>query len=119
MASVGCGRTTVTKLSMRLLTHQVDRLAFGTVGALRMYEGYAGADALRDRAELFEALPAPCGCLSEAEAEDAHRDQVVFVGAFVERKGVHETMRAWDIVRARLPMPPCRSSDKGASLGRS
>ena len=92
----------VTKMSLRLLVHEVDRVAFGTVGARRMYEGYVGADALRDRAELFEALPAPCGCLAEAR-EERHRDQVLFVGAFVERKGVRETMRAWDIVRARRP----------------
>ena len=98
---------------MRLLVHEVDRVAFGTVGALRMYEGYVGADALRDRAELFEALPAPCDCLSEAR-EERHRDQVLFVGAFVERKGVRETLRAWDVVRARRPDATLRVLGQGS-----
>jgi glycosyltransferase involved in cell wall biosynthesis len=106
----------VTNASMRLLVHQVDRLAFGTVGALRMYEGHVGADGLRGRAELFEALPAPCACLTGA-TDERRCDQVLFVGAFVERKGVRETMRAWDVFRAQRPDATLRVLGQGRLAG--
>jgi glycosyltransferase involved in cell wall biosynthesis len=92
----------LARVMMSLLVSLTDRLAFGTDGAVQMYERYVGPDRLRRRARLFEALPSPCPCLAEADqTRDPH--QLVFVGSFVERKGVPEVLAAWDGVRARVP----------------
>ncbi|HEY8524539.1 MAG TPA: glycosyltransferase [Acidimicrobiales bacterium] len=89
----------VTAAVYRLLVRGTDRLAFGTAGAYEAYARYVPERHLAARSRLFEALPSPCDC------PDAERDptRVAFVGSLVPRKGVAETLAAWDALRARRP----------------
>jgi glycosyltransferase involved in cell wall biosynthesis len=105
----------VTTVTLRLLVRGVDRMAFGTAGSAEAYARYVPTRRLRDRSRLFEALPSPCACLgssgtsgsfgSSGSGQPADRDptQVAFVGSLVPRKGVPETMAAWDALRSRRP----------------
>lgn len=78
---------------------RVDRVVFGTPAAQELYG--ALVPRLR-RAEhvLLPALPTACGC-GPLDAKDA--DEVLFVGAFEERKGVRELLAAWPAVVAAHP----------------
>jgi glycosyltransferase involved in cell wall biosynthesis len=89
----------LTTVVLRLLVRGIDRLAFGTAGSAEAYARYVPARRLQGRSRLFEALPSPCDC------PDSARDptQVAFVGSLVPRKGVTETMAAWDALRTRRP----------------
>lgn len=92
----------LTRLVLRFLVRSTDRLAFGTEGALDMYRHNVGADALDGRSRVFEALPSPCSCPAAPEGS-TRSGQVLFVGSFVERKGVHQTMAAWERLARRRP----------------
>jgi glycosyltransferase involved in cell wall biosynthesis len=89
----------LTTMTMRLLVRGIDRLAFGTSGSAEMYRSYVGSDLLQGRSRHFEALPAPCSCLDASD--DRNANQVAFVGSLIPRKGVPETMAAWDVFRTR------------------
>jgi glycosyltransferase involved in cell wall biosynthesis len=89
-------------LVLRLLVAGIDRIAFGTEGSVEMYERYVGARRLGARSALFEAVPSACACLEGADdVRLAH--QLLFIGSFVERKGVAELMATWDAVRRLDP----------------
>jgi glycosyltransferase involved in cell wall biosynthesis len=90
----------ITKAMLRLIVSACDRLAFATPASLEMYEAYVGTRRLKHRARLFEAIPAACGCLAE-QASGRQARRVVFVGGFLEHKGIREAMAAWDVVSAR------------------
>lgn len=87
---------------MGALVRQTDRLAFGTAGARAMYTAYVGARCLRRRSQLFEALPSPCTCPGD-DGGTRRPEQVLFVGSFLERKGIAETMDAWEALHRRRP----------------
>jgi glycosyltransferase involved in cell wall biosynthesis len=89
----------LTTVTLRLLVRGLDRMAFGTAGSAEAYERYVPARVLRDRSRLFQALPSPCDCPDSA----TDQRQVAFVGSLVPRKGVPETMAAWDALRSRRP----------------
>ncbi|MTD12749.1 glycosyltransferase [Nakamurella sp. YIM 132087] len=80
----------------RVLTRGFDRLAFGTSGSLELYRQLVGARTVDRRAELFEALPAPCDC----PADDRQTGELLFVGAFSDRKGIRQLMAGWDEIRS-------------------
>lgn len=92
----------LTRLVLRFLVRSTDRLAFGTEGALEMYRHNVGPRLLADRSRVFEALPSPCACPPAPEGA-SRTGQVLFVGSFVERKGVHQTMAAWEHLARRRP----------------
>lgn len=100
---------------MRVLVHQTDRLAFGTDGARERYTEYVGARTLRRRSRLFEALPSPCTCPDGGPAP-RRPEQVLFVGSFLERKGIVETMAAWDELHRRRPAANLRVIGAGRLL---
>jgi glycosyltransferase involved in cell wall biosynthesis len=89
---------------VRALVRLIDRLAFGTTGSRELYEGLVGERALAGRSRTFEALPAACSCGADAPGETAEPGRrVLFLGAFAERKGIRQTMAAWDVLIARDP----------------
>jgi glycosyltransferase involved in cell wall biosynthesis len=94
-----------TKVMMSLLVRGCDRLAFATPASREMYEGYVGAATLARRARVFEAVPTACACLADPDHQGDQRraDQVVFVGGFLEHKGIRESMAAWDELLVRRP----------------
>lgn len=91
----------VTAVVFRLLVRGTDRMAFGTAGAAEAYARYVPPRRLEARSRLFEALPSPCPCPEPASPRNPA--QVVFVGSLVPRKGVAETLAAWDALRSRRP----------------
>jgi glycosyltransferase involved in cell wall biosynthesis len=76
---------------------RVDAIAYGTEGARDVYRAHLPRRS--DVAEtLIPALPAAVGDSSTDRAE-----RVVFVGAFVPRKGIRLLMEAWPAVHAARP----------------
>ena len=84
-------------LVLRTLVAGFDGLAVGTPGTWELMARYVGPAALTKRGRLVPALPAPCGCPIGAERR---RNEVLFVGAFIERKGILLLMRAWERARS-------------------
>jgi glycosyltransferase involved in cell wall biosynthesis len=101
---------------LRALVRNIDRLAFGTTGSLDVYRRYVSMARLDGKARMFEALPSPCSCLSSEGGGERHANQLVFVGSLTDRKGVRQTMAAWDITRVRLPTATLRILGKGPLL---
>jgi glycosyltransferase involved in cell wall biosynthesis len=87
----------LTTLILRATVPRFDRLAFGTAGSRAAYEAYVDAEVVADRSRLFEALPAPCECLTMAPPERQNR--LLFIGAFIGRKGIEQLMHGWETVR--------------------
>jgi glycosyltransferase involved in cell wall biosynthesis len=86
---------------MRFVWRRVDRIAYGTHAARATYQRILGSPPPRQAETLIEALPAACSCLESSGPRDPRR--VVFLGAFVERKGFPLVLEAWPLVRAALP----------------
>jgi glycosyltransferase involved in cell wall biosynthesis len=81
----------------RFVAGRLDRLAFGTADAQALYESVLGHRLAGTATRLVPALPAPCGCT----AADREPDEVLFLGALDERKGVPLLLAAWPhVVRA-------------------
>jgi glycosyltransferase involved in cell wall biosynthesis len=94
----------VVRLGVRFLVRGFDRLAFGTEGSLRLYAQWAGEDLVRSRGRLFPSLAAPCRCPEEAPG--VHPDtRFVFVGAFLERKGIRQLLAAWEEIERTADRP--------------
>jgi glycosyltransferase involved in cell wall biosynthesis len=100
-----------TTATYRLLVRGIDRMAFGTAGSAEAYRRYVDPDRLRTETRLFEALPSPCPCLGSGSVRNP--TQVLFVGSLVPRKGVDETMVAWDALRSRRPDAMLRIIGRG------
>lgn len=83
-----------------LVWRNVDRVAFGTEAARDLYARVLPRPGSRLRAALIPAVPEPCGC-GPVAAKDAN--QVLFLGAFVPRKGFPLLLRAWPLVVAERP----------------
>jgi glycosyltransferase involved in cell wall biosynthesis len=86
---------------MTIIVRSCDRLAFATTASHDMYEHYVGRRALESRSRVFEAIPTACDCLSAGD--DRNPDQLLFVGGFLEHKGIRESMAAWDELAPRRP----------------
>lgn len=76
---------------------RVDRIAFGTDGARRVYEHRFRRGA-RTTATTIPALPEARSGLLERRA-----GSVVFLGGLIERKGVARLLDAWPAVRDAVP----------------
>ncbi|WP_313408302.1 glycosyltransferase [Aeromicrobium sp.] len=83
----------------RLVARSLDRVAFGTPGSERLYADVHGRDLRRAEQRLVPAVPAACTCPDG----DQDAGEVLFVGAFDERKGVTELLGAWPLVAAARP----------------
>lgn len=81
----------------RYVWKRLDAVAYGTQGARDVYRDVLPArPGLRER--LIPALPA-----RDPDAATAARSGVVFLGAFVARKGLPLLLRAWPLVVAERP----------------
>ena len=89
----------VVWLGLRLAVASIDRIAFGTDGSRSTYERIVGKEAL-SAARTFEGIPGRCDCLG---ADERDADRVIFVGSFVERKGIVPLMSMWEQVHERRP----------------
>ena len=90
----------LTKAMMTILVRSCDRLAFATRPSMELYEQYVGTTTVQSRSRLYVAIPAACGCLDGA-VEERDPAQVLFVGGFVERKGIRPMMGAWEALLRR------------------
>jgi glycosyltransferase involved in cell wall biosynthesis len=88
----------VARAVMATLVRSFDRLAFGTVGSLELYERYVGWPRIGNKSRLFEALPSACDCLAEP-IESRTPTRLVFVGKLTARKGIQQVMDAWEVTR--------------------
>lgn len=93
-------RRVVDAAMSRLVASRIDAIAFGTSDAERLYRDTRGTQLSEARSAQFPALPERCPCVdpSAPRATD-----VVFVGAFDERKGIRELLAAWPTVLTSLP----------------
>lgn len=87
-------------LLARRIASLVDRIAFGTEGAERLYTEVLGRDLVRAERTVIPALSAPCRC---GVRDESSRDRVLFLGAFQPRKGIEQLMLAWPHVIERRP----------------
>lgn len=78
----------------RGLVRSIDRIAFGTPGAEKMYQALAGRALGHTETKLFPRLDGPCQC------GDLNKDPdlVLFVGALDDRKGIIQLMSTWPSV---------------------
>ena len=92
----------LARITMQLLVRSSDRLAFGSSGSQELYGSYVGKACLDSRSRLFEGLPSPCACLRDAHSK---RDSngVLFLGWFLDRKGILPTLDAWHILQGIRP----------------
>ena len=109
-------RRRINGVAARFVWQQTDRVVFGTDAARVTYR-----TALPERAKdlvsaVIPALPAPCPCTT-VDGFDAHR--VVFLGAFVPRKGLPNLLAAWPLVTAVLPQARLTLMGKGALESRA
>ena len=95
----------------RFVWRSLDRIAFGTHAAQDSYAAVFGPPRRRATATLVPAVPAPC-----EEEPDVVPDggRVVFLGAFVQRKGFELLLAAWPTVRQAVPGARLALIGKGA-----
>ncbi|MDE9364323.1 glycosyltransferase [Luteipulveratus sp. YIM 133132] len=94
-------RRRAERVLSRWVAGRLDRIAYGTDGARRLYDELYGDRIEQADAVVVPALPERCGCLDRpGPARDPER--VLFVGALQERKGVLHLLAAWpQVVRER------------------
>jgi len=95
-------RRALTAALARYVWRNLDSLVFGTDAARLTYESVWGVPRGRTRSTLIPALPAQCTC-DNADPPEMRSGGVTFLGAFTQRKGIPELLRAWPLVVARLP----------------
>lgn len=93
-------RRVLRRSQARFIWHQLDRVAFGTEAARRIYRNALPAPRLRTDTAMIAALPAPCGCPA---ANSRPASDVVFLGALSARKGFPAVLEAWPLVRQAVP----------------
>lgn len=76
-----------------------DRVAFGTQSSKRAYEDLFGLLPSNVEVQLFPAIEPLCDHCELAKSQG----QVLFLGAFDDRKGVDTVMMAWPIVQSKMP----------------
>jgi glycosyltransferase involved in cell wall biosynthesis len=104
-------RRSFNGIAARFVWRQIDRIVFGTDAARETYRTALPEPAPDAVSAVIPALPAPCTCAAEA-GHDAGR--VVFLGAFVPRKGLPDILAAWPHVTALVPDARLTLIGKGA-----
>lgn len=103
-------RRSVDRVLSRRLADQIDRIAFGTSDSETLYKAVHGSSLRQARSTVIPALPSPCDC----HTPDHERDNdVVFVGAFDDRKGARQLLAAWPYVCEELPPAQLTLAGKG------
>ncbi|BDV29519.1 glycosyltransferase family 4 protein [Microbacterium terricola] len=85
-------------LTTPLLWRSLDRIAYGTSDAQRVYARAFARSRGRPASALIEALPSPA-----ADADGSREQIILFLGDLSERKGFPDVVSAWPHVRDRLP----------------
>ncbi len=98
-------------LLARRIWRRLDRIVFGTDAAQQVYSAALPQTGRVPRSVVIPALPMPMDDAAEGTKEP-HR--VLFVGAFVERKGFPFLLQAWPLVTAQLPSARLSLVGKGA-----
>lgn len=93
---------------------RVDRVAYGTAQSRDLYEAKLSRGSRIRQSILIPALPR--AEIDPVAVAAKHPAQVVFVGAFVERKGFPLLARAWPMVLEEVPDAQLRLAGKGALL---
>ncbi|TFC69750.1 glycosyltransferase [Cryobacterium sp. TMS1-20-1] len=104
-------RRASTGIAARFVWRQTDRVAFGTDAARVTYRKALPAPTRGTDLAVIPALPAPCVC---AAGSGLDPDRVVFLGAFVDRKGLPDILAAWPRVSALVPHARLTIMGKGA-----
>lgn len=84
----------------RWLARRCDRIAFGTPAAQDVYRSQYGRPRRGQTRMLTLALPASCTC---GTVDDKRSHSLVFVGAFVPRKGFDLLLDAWPGIAEAVP----------------
>ena len=112
-------RRGLTKLMMTILVRSCDRLAFATGPSMELYEQLRRrARPCRSRSRLYVAIPSAVPLPRRRATEPRDPTQVLFVGGFVERKGIRPMMAAWEALLARRPDARLRHHRHGPPRGR-
>ncbi|SEL20423.1 Glycosyl transferases group 1 [Blastococcus sp. DSM 46786] len=93
-------RAVLDRAAGRYVARRLDRVAFGTAAAERLYDSVLGEELSRARRTVVPALSAPCGCVADGGPGEG---RVLFLGALTDRKGVPLLLEAWPEVVARRP----------------
>lgn len=104
-------RRAVMGVAARFVWQQTDRMVFGTDAARVTYRQALPAPAPDAVSAVIPALPAPCTCPTD---QDRDVNRVIFLGAFVPRKGLPNMLAAWPLVTAVLPEARLTLVGKGA-----
>ena len=83
----------------RLVSSQLDQIAYGTDGAAQLYRRRLARPLARTSARVFSALPTACEC----PAERPDGELVLYLGALHHRKGVPQLLDAWRHVARERP----------------
>jgi glycosyltransferase involved in cell wall biosynthesis len=106
-------RSRLRRWSERRMAHfiwgQIDRICYGTQAALELYARVMGPAGPVSR--LIPALPAA----AETGDQDVERDPltVIYLGIFLERKGIDQVLAAWPEVTRLMPGARLRVLGKG------
>lgn len=87
----------------RLISHQLDQIAYGTDGAAELYHRRLGRSLIRASARVFSAVPTACDCPGDGAPNEPDPELVLYLGALHPRKGVRQLLDAWPHVSARQP----------------
>lgn len=90
-------RRRLNQLLSLIIWRRLDRIVYGTEAARQLYRDRLSARRLDD--QLIWALPAPATDRPVAKSAE----QVLFLGAFSERKGLPLLTEAWPLVLRRRP----------------
>lgn len=96
-----------------LVWRRVDRVAYGTGLARRLYEERFGNSAHQPATRLLEALPT---AVDDGELPAETQEQVVFLGDMSERKGFFDLLDSWPAVREARPGATLLLVGRGAGL---
>lgn len=99
---------------MPLVWRRLDRLAYGTGLAQRLYQERFGTARHQPATHLVEALPAPADVDRLPEQTE---ERVVFLGDMSERKGFFDLLNSWPAVRGVRPGATLVLVGRGAGLG--
>lgn len=104
-------RRSLRLAAARWVWRSLDRVAFGTDGARRLYSDRLGPEAPRTDTRLIPALPQPAVGKDELAKTPS---SLVFLGQLSERKGFYSLLRAWPRVLACVPGATLTVVGKGA-----
>lgn len=99
---------------MPLVWGRLDRLAYGTGLAQRLYQERFQTSRHQPATQLVEALPA---AVDVDQLPERTEERIVFLGDMSERKGFFDLLQSWPAVREARPGATLVLVGRGAGLG--